>query len=246
LTICIDAMGLKKSFDGNVAVDNVSLRIPEGEVLGFLGPNGAGKTTTMRMITGFLEPDAGEVSICDVMMSERPTLAKANIGYLPEGAPLYGEMTPLQLLHFCGNARGMAHDILEERVHDVVTQLGLESVLRQPIDTLSKGFKRRVGLSQALLHDPKVLVLDEPTDGLDPLQKQDVRALIRDMSATKAILISTHILDEVEAVCDRAIIIDQGHIIADGNPKDIKKLGRTRSFEKAFLKLIAKAGDADA
>ena len=244
MTDYIDAMGLHKSFGDILAVSNVSLRVPSGQVLGFLGPNGAGKTTTMRMITGFISPDAGEVSICGEVMSLNPIAAKTHIGYLPEGAPLYPDMTALQLLHFCGNARSLAHNFMQERLEFVISTLHLEPVLQQPIETLSKGFKRRVGLAQALLHDPNVLVLDEPTDGLDPLQKEEVRRLIRTIAKNKAIIISTHILEEVEAVCDRAVMIARGRIVADGTPQEIIKKSPHNSFESAFFALMEEANDA--
>jgi ABC-2 type transport system ATP-binding protein len=212
---------LSKRFGPLTAVDGVSFRVERGALLGFLGPNGAGKTTTMRMITGFLEPDAGSIRVSGHDVVEDPVGAKALIGYLPEGAPLYGDMTPAGLLRFVTSARRMPARRAAERIDWVVERLGLGTVLAQSIETLSKGYKRRVGLAQALVHDPEVLILDEPTDGLDPNQKHEVRGLIRDLAPHKAIVISTHLLEEVDAVCSRALIIDRGRIVADGTPLEL-------------------------
>lgn len=219
--IWVKATGLTKHFGDFVAVDALELIVKKGEVLGFLGPNGAGKTTTMRMLTGFLLPTAGNITILGYDLEAVPLEVKSRIGYLPEGAPLYSDMTPRQLLKFVGQTRGMARATLRERMETVTRQLELESVLDQSIDTLSKGFKRRVGLAQAILHNPPVLILDEPTDGLDPLQKQEVRRLIKAMAKDKAIIISTHILEEVEAVCTRAVIIAGGRIVSDSTPQEL-------------------------
>ena len=194
------------------------MNVNKGEVLGFLGPNGAGKSTTMKMITGFVTPTAGKVCIVGYNMDSDPIAAKAHIGYLPEGAPAYSDMTPLSFLNFVADVRGLDNNTRRKRLDYVITTVHLESVLQQPIETLSKGFKRRVGLAQAILHDPDVLILDEPTDGLDPNQKHEVRDLIRSMSADKLIVISTHILEEVEALCSRAIIIADGKVLADDTP----------------------------
>lgn len=213
--------GLVKRFDSIKAVDGVSFSVQKGEVLGFLGPNGAGKSTTMKMITGFLRPDAGRVSVCGYDLAEDPMAAQGQVGYLPEGAPAYGDMTPAGFLEFIAEVRGFARKEAETAISQAVSRAQLQSVLKQPIETLSKGFKRRVGLAQAILHDPPVLIMDEPTDGLDPNQKFAVRRLISAMAKDKAIIISTHILEEVDAVCSRAMIIDRGKIVADGTPQEL-------------------------
>jgi len=217
----VEASHLAKSFDGVHAVKDISLKVAPGEVLGFLGPNGAGKTTTMRMITGYLPADRGRVQVRGYDTQEDPLIVRQLIGYLPEGAPLYGEMTPSQMLEFIASARGLKGEVKEARLHYVVHTLHLQTVFNRPIDKLSKGFKRRVGLAAAILHNPDILILDEPTDGLDPNQKHEVRSLIREMSKEKAIIISTHILEEVEAVCTRAVIIDHGQIVLDGTPNEL-------------------------
>jgi ABC-2 type transport system ATP-binding protein len=223
----IEATGLRKTFGSIRAVDGISLSVNKGEVLGFLGPNGAGKSTTMKMITGFLEPDAGSASIFGVDVLTEPKLAKAKLGYLPEGAPAYGDMTPTAFLSFIAEIRGYTASDIRSRVSAAISRAGLGSVVDQRIETLSKGFKRRVGIAQAILHDPPVLIMDEPTDGLDPNQKHHVRELIREMAPHKAIIVSTHILEEVEAVCTRAVIINKGRIVADGTAENL--LGRARN-----------------
>ena len=220
----LEARALVKDFAHIRAVDGVSFSVEPGAVMGFLGPNGAGKSTTMKMLTGFLRPTAGEAFIAGQSVEAAPIAAKRRLGYLPEGAPAYGDMTPLSFLTFTARARGLAD--IAGAVRRAVAATHLGSVAEQPIDTLSKGFKRRVGLAQAILHDPDVLVLDEPTDGLDPNQKHEVRSLIRDMAAKKAIIISTHILEEVDAVCSRAVIIDRGRIVADGTPASLRARSR--------------------
>ena len=207
---------LTRTFGPLTAVDSISLDVAEGEVLGFLGPNGAGKTTTMRMIAGYLEPSGGRVQVCGFDLASKPIEAKRRTGYLPEGAPLYGDMTARRFLAFVAEVRGFDGAERRRRIDRVAEMVSLEEALDRPIDTLSKGFKRRVGLAQALIHDPPVLVLDEPTDGLDPNQKHQVRTLISRMAKDKAIIISTHILEEVEAVCSRAVIIAEGRLVADG------------------------------
>lgn len=217
----IEAEGLVKSFGAIRAVDGISLKVAKGEVLGFLGPNGAGKSTTMKMITGFLEPDAGRASICGHDVASDPKRAKASLGYVPEGAPSYGEMTARAFLAFIAETRGFRGDDIRARIATAAAKTGLEPVLDQTIETLSKGYKRRVGVAQAILHDPPVLIMDEPTDGLDPNQKHHVRELIKAMAADKAIIISTHILEEVEAVCSRAVVINRGSIVADGTADDL-------------------------
>ena len=214
----ISTEGLTKEFGAKRVVDSVNLTVKRGEVLGFLGPNGAGKSTTMKMVTGYLRPTAGRSAICGYDVLDHPIEAKRHLGYLPEGAPLYPDMSPRGFLMFIAAIRGLRGAEKAKRVDQAIAMTQLAEVLAQPIDTLSKGFKRRVGLAQALLHDPDVLILDEPTDGLDPNQKHEVRKLIREISPTKAIIISTHILEEVEAVCTRALVIAQGRVIADDTP----------------------------
>ena len=238
----IEASGLYKSFGPIIAVDGISLSVRKGEVLGFLGPNGAGKSTTMKMITGFLEPDRGSSRIAGHDVAETPKLAKTKLGYLAEGAPAYGEMTPRSFLSFIAEIRGYRGRDIEKKVDGACDKAALASVLDQRIETLSKGFKRRVGIAQAILHDPPVLIMDEPTDGLDPNQKHHVRELIREMAAEKAIIISTHILEEVEAVCSRAVVIDKGRIVADGTAEDLM---RRVPYHGAVAIRVA-AGTADA
>ena len=242
MTVLIEAVGLKKRFGDIKAVDGISLKVTKGEVLGFLGPNGAGKSTTMKMITGFLEPDAGRASICGIDVFDEPKEAKALFGYLPEGAPCYGEMTPRSFLYFIAEIRGYRGAEIASRIAGAVERAGLEPVIDQVIDTLSKGYKRRVGLAQAILHDPPVLIMDEPTDGLDPNQKHHVRQLITDMAADKAIIISTHILEEVEAVCSRAIVINKGVIVADGTAEDLMQ--RMHYHGAVSLKVAADRAEA--
>ncbi len=214
--------GLAKHFGPITAVEGVSFAVERGEVLGFLGPNGAGKSTTMRMITGYLAPDAGRVEVCGIELAEDPIEVRRQIGYLPEGAPAYGDMRPAGLLDFVARLRRYPAAERRRRVDAVIGRLELEGVLEQPIETLSKGFKRRVGLAVALLHDPEVLILDEPTDGLDPNQKHHVRSLLAEMAKDKAIIISTHILEEVDALCTRAIVISRGKIVADAQPAELE------------------------
>jgi ABC-2 type transport system ATP-binding protein len=215
--------GLTKRFGPIVAVDGITLNVDRGEVLGFLGPNGAGKSTTMRMVTGYLAPSGGSVKVCGFDVERDVIDARKRTGYLPEGAPLYGDMTPEAFLDFVARARGLSGADKEKRIAAAIETVQLRSVIGRPIDTLSKGFKRRVGLAQAILHDPDVLILDEPTDGLDPNQKHQVRDLIRSMAKDKVIVISTHILEEVEAVCTRAVIIAQGRIVFDGTPGELQR-----------------------
>jgi ABC-2 type transport system ATP-binding protein len=217
----IDIRNLSKRFGDLTAVDDVSFQVARGDVLGFLGPNGAGKSTTMKMITGFIAPDAGSVVVGGEDIAVHPVAVKRRIGYLPEGAPLYGDMTVKGFLRFIAEIRGYGAGECDARIDRAVELVSLGSVLDKPIETLSKGFKRRVGLAQAILHDPEVLILDEPTDGLDPNQKHDVRELIRGMAEDKIIVLSTHILEEVDAVCNRAIIIAEGRIVSDGTPAEL-------------------------
>lgn len=213
---------LTKKFGTFTAVDHLSFEVPKGQVLGFLGPNGAGKSTTMKMITGYLVPTEGKARVCGFDVTNDPVAVKSRLGYLPEGAPSWPDMTPQSFLTFAAKIRGIRGKDTAIAVAAAVEKANLSHVLDQPIATLSKGFKRRVSLGYALLHDPDVLILDEPTDGLDPNQKHDVRDLIREMASEKAIIVSTHILEEVEAVCSRAIIIDQGRIVADGTPEELE------------------------
>ncbi|TLZ34340.1 MAG: ABC transporter ATP-binding protein [Gammaproteobacteria bacterium] len=217
---------LTKRYDALTAVDDVSFHVGPGEVLGFLGPNGAGKTTTMRMLAGFVTPTSGRANICGHDVDSEPLKAKAALGYLPEGAPLYGEMTVRRFLEFIADLRSLTGARRSQRLGHVIEHLQLGGVLDQTIETLSKGFRRRVGLAQAIMHDPPVLILDEPTDGLDPNQKHEVRTLINDMARDKIIVISTHILEEVDAVCTRAIIISRGRIVADDTPTGLAARSR--------------------
>ncbi len=214
----ISVDGLTKRFGPFTAVGGISFSVARGEVLGFLGPNGAGKSTTMKMITGFLAPSAGSATICGHDIVSDTLAAQRMIGYLPEGAPAYGDMTARAFLRFIARVRRLPGAAAEAAIGQAVAATELSGVLDQPIDTLSKGFRRRVGLAQAILHNPPVLIMDEPTDGLDPNQKHEVRKLIGRMAADKAIIISTHILEEVDAICTRALIIDRGRVVADGTP----------------------------
>ena len=239
----IEVNGLHKHFGNLIAVDGIDLDVRRGEVLGFLGPNGAGKSTTMKMITGFLAPSAGSISVCGHDVLSDPIAAKTNIGYLPEGAPAYGEMTPGSFLDFIADIRGFSSGEKLNAIARAVERINLQSVLHQPIETLSKGFKRRVGLAQAILHDPEVLILDEPTDGLDPNQKHEVRSLIKDMAAEKAIVISTHILEEVDTVCSRAIIVANGRLLFSGTPSDLAAHSR---YYNAVTLSVAAAESASA
>jgi ABC-2 type transport system ATP-binding protein len=218
----LDVQSLTKRFGPLTAVDRVSFKVRKGEVLGFLGPNGAGKSTTMKMITGFLSPTEGTAVVRGADVAIDPITVKSHIGYLPEGAPLYGDMTARALLNFVAEIRGMSKPERKRRIEEVIEQVHLEEVIFRPVETLSKGFKRRVGLAQAILHDPELLILDEPTDGLDPNQKHEVRTLLQKMAPDKAIVISTHILEEVDAVCTRALIIAHGKLLADGTPEELR------------------------
>lgn len=240
MTALIEIEGLTKRFGGFTAVDGVSFSVARGEVVGFLGPNGAGKSTTMRMLAGFMPPTSGIARICGEDVVQRPVAAKRNLGFLPEGAPTYPEMGVSDFLDFCARIRGFSRAERGRRVDHAMALTQLQGVRLQPIETLSKGFRRRVGLAQALLHEPPVLVLDEPTDGLDPNQKHEVRELIRAMAPQKAIIISTHILEEVSAVCTRAIIIARGRVLADATPAELVADGR--GMEAVFRALTL--GDA--
>jgi ABC-2 type transport system ATP-binding protein len=240
MSALIEIAGLTKQFGAFTAVDHVSFTVQRGEVLGFLGPNGAGKSTTMRMLAGFIRPTSGTARICGHDVMEDGVRARACLGYLPEGAPTYPDMDVQDFLAFTGRIRGFSNGELQDRVQQAIALTTLGEVRRLPIETLSKGFKRRVGLAQALLHDPDVLVLDEPTDGLDPNQKHEVRRLIRAMAPHKAIVISTHILEEVDAVCTRAIIIAGGRVVADETPADLARLHPSGRLDDVFRKLTLK------
>jgi len=233
--VLIDVSGLVKHYGPIRAVDGISFEVHRGDILGFLGPNGAGKTTVMKMITGFLEPDQGSVAVASYNMATDGLEAKRKIGYLPETAPAYGEMTVHGFLAFVGEARNVAD--VEMAIERVVEAAGLQRVIHQTIETLSKGFQRRVGLAQALIHDPEILILDEPTDGLDPNQKAVVQELISSLSSEKAIVLSTHILDEAERICNRALIISQGKILVDSTPEAL--IARAPSHNVIRLTLAA-------
>ncbi len=219
----IKVQDLTRYFGTKKAVDGISFVVERGEVLGFLGPNGAGKSTTMRMITGFIPPTAGSVSVGGFDIVEQPIEARRLIGYLPENAPAYTDMTVYGFLNFAAEVRGLSGDAKKRAVNRAVEMCFLQGVLHQSVETLSKGFRHRTCFAQSIIHDPDVLVLDEPTDGLDPNQKHEVRQLIRRMGEKKAIIFSTHILEEVDAVCSRAIIIDRGRIVANGTPEQLRQ-----------------------
>jgi ABC-2 type transport system ATP-binding protein len=235
----IEINHLSKRYGALTAVDDISFNVEPGQVLGFLGPNGAGKSTTMKMITGFLAPTSGNVKVCGHDVEQEPLAAKRVMGYLPEGAPSYGEMTVSAFLDFIADVRGLEGQTRVTRKQDVIERLSLQTVLEQSIETLSKGFRRRVGLAQAILHDPKVLILDEPTDGLDPNQKHEVRNLISHMAKDKIIVISTHILEEVDAVCNRAMIIANGRVLADDTPKGLAARSPSGRLDEVFRAITA-------
>lgn len=233
----IEVVNISKHFGTKLAVDNLSFTVQKGEVLGFLGPNGAGKSTTMRMVTGFIPPSSGDAKICGISITENPYEAKTKIGYLPESAPLYNDMTVIGFLKFCANVRKLSGSAKKNAVEKAIETCFLTSVAHQSIDTLSKGYRHRTCLAQALLHDPEVLILDEPTDGLDPNQKYEVRQLIKRLGEDKAILFSTHILEEVEAACTRAVIVDRGSIVADGTPAELIAQAPNGSLTELFRKV---------
>ncbi len=235
----IEIENLVKKFGPLTAVNDISFTVNPGQVLGFLGPNGAGKSTTMKMITGFLAPTSGSIRVCGHAVEGDALAAKKQLGYLPEGAPSYGEMTAIQFLNFIADVRGLRGTQKTQRVDTVIEQLHLHQVINRSIDTLSKGFKRRVGLAQAILHDPKVLILDEPTDGLDPNQKYEVRELIKGMAQDKIVVISTHILEEVDAVCSRAIIIASGKVIADETPQQLIARSPSGRLDDVFREITS-------
>lgn len=230
----IKVENLTKAFGPKLAVNDVSFAVERGEVLGFLGPNGAGKSTTMRMVTGFIPPTSGRITVGGHDVVQNPIAAKRLIGYLPENAPGYADMTVHGFLNFAAELRGMKGDARKRAVSKAVELCFLENVLYQTIDTLSKGYKHRTCLAQSLIHDPEILILDEPTDGLDPNQKHEVRNLIRRMGANKVIIFSTHILEEVEETCSRVIIIDRGRIVANGTPAELK--GRSARAGAVYLR----------
>jgi ABC-2 type transport system ATP-binding protein len=238
----IKVENLSKAFGPKLAVNDVSFTVERGEVLGFLGPNGAGKSTTMRMITGFIPPTAGRITVGGYDVLENPIPAKRLIGYLPENAPGYADMTVYGFLNFAAELRGLKGEARRKAVARAVELCFLENVLHQSIDTLSKGYKHRTCLAQSLVHDPEILIMDEPTDGLDPNQKHEVRNLIKSMGEKKAIIFSTHILEEVEAVCSRVIIIDRGRIVANGTPQELK----ARSEASGAVHIHGKGVPADA
>jgi ABC-2 type transport system ATP-binding protein len=234
-TAMIQAEGLTKVYGGFRALDGVSFSVPKGQVAAFLGPNGAGKTTTMKILTGFLTPTSGTARIAGHDMRTDRLAGAERLGYLPENGPLYLDMTPRALLTFFGEARGMDPAKLAARIDEVTTLLSLKNVLEKPIQKLSKGYKQRCGMAQALLHEPDVLIMDEPTSGLDPNQIRDVRKTIRKLGESKTILLSTHILQEVEAVADRVLFVHAGRLVFDGTPEEMKKQGAT--LDEVFHKL---------
>jgi ABC-2 type transport system ATP-binding protein len=233
----VTVKNLTKDFGPIRAVDNISFSVEKGTILGFLGPNGAGKSTTMKMVTGFIKPTSGTVVVAGHDVRAEPVQVKRKIGYLAESSPAYHEMTVLEFLDFVGECRGIREkDAREKRIGEVVELCNLESVRRQPIETLSKGFKQRVGFAQAVIHDPPILVLDEPTDGLDPNQKHEVRKIISGMAENKVIILSTHILEEVDALCNRIIIIANGRVVIDETPEEIRK-AHGEKLDEVFRKL---------
>lgn len=244
----IELKGLTKRFDGAsggiLAVDNLSFKVDSGEVLGFLGPNGAGKSTTMKMVTGFLPPTSGTALVCGMDVAQQPLAVKERIGYLPEGAPAYADMTAEGFLKFAAATRGLRGEAARSAIAKAVDATNLQNVMRQPIETLSKGFKRRVGLAQAIMHEPDVLIMDEPTDGLDPNQKHEVRGLIKHMAAAggkgRAVVLSTHILEEVEAVCSRVVLIAKGKVVADCTPSEF--MAKSRYHNAVTLTLVPPEG----
>ena len=239
-TVSIEAEGLGKSFGDLTAVEEVSFTVKPGEVVGFIGPNGAGKSTTLRMLTGFLRPSAGKARIGGYDVLRKPGAARRQFGYLPETGPLYGEMTVIEFLHFVAGARGMDRLALDGDLNRVRKICHLEKVWHQTIETLSKGYRQRVGLAQAILHDPSCLILDEPTDGLDPNQKQEVRDLVTEMGSEKAILLSTHVLEELEAVCDRVILLHKGSVLLD------ESIGAMRKRHPLFGSVKVRVAESDA
>ena len=246
----IEVKELSKAFGPIVAVDRVSFSVAKGDVLGFLGPNGAGKSTTMKMLSCFLAPDSGTATVMGHDIVREPITVQRRLGYLAENAPAYDEMTTEGFLKFVCDARDIRGKARRDALNRIAGRCAVESVMHQPIGTLSKGFRRRVGLAQALIHNPDVLILDEPTDGLDPIQKHDVRGLIKELSANKCIVISTHILEEVDAICNRMIIIDEGRLLVDSTPDKLRELEHETALDDVFRSLVrhrrkaARAGGA--
>jgi len=236
--LMIEAQGLCKQFGSFLAVRDVTFAVPAGQVVAFLGPNGAGKTTTMRLLTGFVAPTHGSARIAGIDVQADRIEAAGHLGYLPENGPLYPDMTPMALLKFFGSARGLAGSHLAGRIEAVIAQCDLGSVASKPVGKLSKGFRQRVSMAQAILHDPDVLIMDEPTSGLDPNQIRVVRKLIRELGRSKTVLVSTHILQEVEPVADRVLFIHDGRIVFDGKPGEMTAEGR--SLEDQFHRLTAR------
>ncbi len=240
-SVMIEAKGLSKYYGPFVAIQDISFAIPKGQIVAFLGPNGAGKSTTMKILAGFLAPSAGSAAIAGRDVRAERIEASRKLGYLPENGPLYPEMTPRELLEFFGEARGLEGEVLRGRIEAVSKQCDLRDVLTRPISKLSKGYRQRVGLAQALLHDPEVLIMDEPTAGLDPNQIRDFRKNIRELGRTKTVLVSTHILREVEAVADRVLLVHEGRLIFDGPPADLEENG---SLEEPFYRLTSRSAAA--
>jgi ABC-2 type transport system ATP-binding protein len=236
----IEARGLSKFYGPFVAVQGISFSIPQGQIVAFLGPNGAGKTTTMKLLSGFLAPSEGSAAIAGLDVRTDRIEASRKLGYLPENGPLYPEMTPLELLEFFGEARGLQRDVLQRRIKSVSSQCDLHEILSRTIGKLSKGYRQRVGLAQALLHDPEVLIMDEPTAGLDPNQIRDFRGNIRELGRTKTVLISTHILREVEVVADRVLLVNEGRLVFDGPPSELEEGG---SLEEPFYRLTTRGDE---
>jgi len=237
----IEANGLSKYYGPFVAIKDISFAIPEGQIVSFLGPNGAGKSTTMKILSGYLSPSEGSARIAGHDVGTDRLQASRRLGYLPENGPLYNDMTPIGLLEFFGEARGLSPSLLEERIHVVTDQCAIQEVLEKPIGKLSRGYRQRVGLAQALLHDPDVLIMDEPTAGLDPNQIRDFRDNIRVLGMTKTVLISTHILQEVEAVANRVLLVHEGKLVFDGTVAELKDGG---SLEEPFYRMTGREGAA--
>jgi ABC-2 type transport system ATP-binding protein len=244
MSAMIEAIGLTKVYGKFAAIQDVSFAVPKGQVCAFLGPNGAGKSTTMKILTGFLSPTAGTARIAEIDVQSKRMQAMERLGYLPENGPLYPEMTPLGLLRFFGRARGLSGSRLESRIAEVVKRCALEAVIEKSIRKLSKGYKQRVGMAQVLLHEPDVLIMDEPTTGLDPNQIAEVRRLIRELGQEKTILLSTHILQEVEAMADRVVFINRGRTVYDGSPAEMRE--RWESLDAAFHALTTDAAAQEA
>jgi ABC-2 type transport system ATP-binding protein len=241
--VAIEALNLSKLYGNFAAIRDVSFDVPAGQVVAFLGPNGAGKSTTLKVLTGYLSPTSGTARVAGYDMATERVQAAKRLGYLPENGPLYPEMTPLELLRFFGDARGLANGQLRSRLDEVIAECRLDEVLEKSIHKLSKGYRQRVGMAQALLHDPEILIMDEPTSGLDPNQIRAVRELIRQLAQTKTVLLSTHILQEVEATADRVVMINEGRIVFDGSPSE---MAGTEGLASAFYRLTGSVASPDA